>query len=484
MLSIGVMAGGQGHYYQALAREDYYLNGGEPMGKWFGKGAEHFGLADKKVTAKDLESLLDGLSPAGVPLVQNAKGDANQKRRPGFDLTFSAPKTVSAWWATASPEERKEIQAAQDVAVKAALVYMEQTATFTRTGKGGVNLHRAGFAAALFEHGTSRAMDPQLHTHALLMNFGVMADGRTRALVHPEFFARKMTAGALYRVELAAELQRRFGVEIEQDPHAYKKGGLGFKVVGISDQLCDFWSKRRAAIEKQLGEWGVESAAAAASAAKTTRVVKEIVPPRGELFDRWRGEAKSLGFVPLVMGAFRGNKDRDPSAAFDAALAKTLRELTAAPESRLEAKTVGGRMVTKIVDAFLGGENERAFGLSHFNESLLLRRLGENCQGKGIDVRTLLDKFAHAIEHSPSLLRLSNQRIHRQADRPSRAADDHRAHWRLAKEARRWTAPCRGSDLHRVVRILGTPEIFHQEGVRRTPPICRGSEPRRPLSSG
>ena len=406
MLSIGVMSGGQGRYYQDLAREDYYLNGGEPVGKWHGKGAEHFGLDGEKVKARDLEAFLKGFSPAGAPLVQNAGSNAHLKRRPGFDLAFSAPKTVSAFWATATPEERKEIQAAQEAAVKAALDYLQKTATFTRTGKGGVNLHKAAFAAALFEHGTSRALDPQLHTHALLMNFGLMLDGRTRALVHTEFFAHKMTAGAVYRVQLAAELQKRLGLSIEQDPHAYKKGGLGFKMVGVSEKLCDFWSKRRDDVVKQLGEWGVESAVAAAAAVKATRVAKDVVPPRGELFERWTDEARSLGAIPKILRAFRETEELNPNEAFDLALAKTLRELTAAPESRLEAKTVGGRLVTKMVDAYLGGDDERAFGLSHFNEALLLRRLAENCQGKGIDAKTLLDKFAHAVENSPSLIRL------------------------------------------------------------------------------
>jgi conjugative relaxase-like TrwC/TraI family protein len=406
MLSIGVMAGGQGRYYSDLAKEDYYLQGGEPVGKWWGKGAAHFGLENKEVTAASLTSLLDGFSPEGLGLVQNAGGKANRERRPGFDLTFSAPKTVSALWATSSPEIRKEIQAAQDAAVKTALNCLEKTAAFTRTGKGGVNYHHAVITAALFEHGTSRALDPQLHTHALLMNLGVMEDGRVRALVHTEFFAMKMAAGAVYRVQLAEELQKRLGVSIEQDPHAYRKGGLGFKVVGVSEALCDFWSKRRDAILEQLGEWGLESAAAAAGAAKATRESKGILPPRGELFERWKDEARSFGILPLVIRAFQSRTEQDIDATFETALAKTLRELTANPESRIEAKTIGGRLVVKAVDAFLGGDDERTFGLNHFTETVLLHRLAENCQGKGIDASTMLDKFAEAVEKSPLLVRL------------------------------------------------------------------------------
>ena len=410
MLSIGPMAGGQGRYYLELAREDYYLSGGEPVGRWWGKGAEHFGLAGEKVTQHTLKSFLAGVSPAGEPLVQNADGSQHQSRRSGFDLTFSAPKTVSALWAVAPEQDRRDIQACQDAAVKAALGYLEEVAGFTRTGKAGVHLHKATLAVALFEHGTSRAMDPQLHTHALLMNFGVMKDGRTRALVHTEFFEHKMVAGALYRAELAAQLERRLGLAIAPDEHAYKRGGLGFKVLGVPEALCDFWSKRREAIEKVLGEKGLESAVAAAIAAKDTREVKDIVPPRAELFERWRGEARDLGVSVDREKAFAGRPARDADQTFAAALAKTLREMTAAPESRREAKTVGGRVVQGIVDALRNEEPERAFALGHFGESLLLRRLAENCQGTGLDIATLLDKFRDAVEHSPDIVRLGKSK--------------------------------------------------------------------------
>ncbi|HXE54657.1 MAG TPA: MobF family relaxase, partial [Tepidisphaeraceae bacterium] len=410
MLSIGVMASGQGRYYQQLAREDYYLDGGEPVGRWLGKGAEHFKLAGQAVEGKALELLLDGYSPGGKPLVQNAGDKEHPERRPGFDLTFSAPKTVSALWAISTPEVQGEIQTAQAAAVHAALDYLERTAAFTRTGKRGVHLHQAGITAALFEHGTSRALDPQLHTHALLMNVGVMADGRTRALVHTEFFAHKMTAGAVYRVELAAQLERRLGLTIEPDPTAYRKGGLGFKVAGVSDDLCAMWSKRREGIEKELGAWGLESASAAAAANKSTRRPKDIVPPRGELFDRWRQEAKSLGVEPPPRTPPRNREPRGVAKAFDAALSKTLRELTATPESRLEAKTIGGRTVVRIVDVFRGKDG-RAFGLSHFGESLLLRRLAENCQGTGIDARTLIEKLSAAIERkAEGIVKLATSR--------------------------------------------------------------------------
>src|SRR5436190_15176017 len=104
MLSIGPMSGGQSHYYTHLAREDYYLHGGEPPGHWHGRGAHQLQLSGQ-VTNDNLNLLFDGYSPDGHALVQNAGTD---KRRPGFDLTFSAPKSVSVLWAVARSDVRHE----------------------------------------------------------------------------------------------------------------------------------------------------------------------------------------------------------------------------------------------------------------------------------------------------------------------------------------------------------------------------------------
>src|SRR5262245_21420752 len=121
MLSIGRIGKGQESYYLALAREDYYLAGGEPPGAWWGKLAETFSLRGE-VDRATLQSLLRGYYPSGRPLVQNA-GKASF--RPGFDLTFSAPKSVSVLWSQCDPTTRRQIQQAQAAAVREALRYLE-----------------------------------------------------------------------------------------------------------------------------------------------------------------------------------------------------------------------------------------------------------------------------------------------------------------------------------------------------------------------
>ena len=205
MLSIAQMSGaGQGDYYLELAAEDYYLKGGEPPGIWEGKGAEELGLSGE-VKAEDLKNILNGYSPDGSKeLVQNA---GKENRQSGWDLTFSAPKSVSTAWSQSEGEQRTAFQEAHKEAVKKALNYIENEAVTTRRGQGGTEKEKANIAIATFEHGTSRAQDPSLHTHALVVNAGVRADGSTGSIESRQIFSHKMAAGAVYRAELAKRIE-------------------------------------------------------------------------------------------------------------------------------------------------------------------------------------------------------------------------------------------------------------------------------------
>ena len=111
MLSIGAMGkagGGAGDYYLNLAKEDYYLTGGEPPGQWRGAATAPLGL-EGHVDRSSLRAILSGCHPVtGQPLVQQA----GPQHRAGWDLTFSAPKSVSVLWSQADPSIRAEIQTA------------------------------------------------------------------------------------------------------------------------------------------------------------------------------------------------------------------------------------------------------------------------------------------------------------------------------------------------------------------------------------
>ena len=109
--------------------------------------------------------------------------------------------------------------------------------------------------AATFRHDTSRNLDPQLHTHAVLANMVRDAGGRWRSMANEKLYASKMLLGALYRSELAASL-RRLGYGIEKT-HADGR----FEIAGVSREAIDAFSTRRAEIEAAMAERGLGASA-------------------------------------------------------------------------------------------------------------------------------------------------------------------------------------------------------------------------------
>jgi len=287
MLSISLPMHGVGHadYYLELAQQDYYTAQGNDPGAWFGRGADQLGLHGE-LRSQSFEHLLWGRSPDGKrPLVQNA---GNPSRQTAWDLTFSAPKSVSVLWALAPEDVRAQIEAAHRQAVGAALGFLEETTGLTRRGKAGARLERADLVFALFSHYSSRALDPQIHTHCLLINLAVRRDGTTGALWSKEFFRAKKAAGAVFQVELASALRERLGLAIEL-------ANIGFQLSGVSRELCRLFSQRSEAMRAVLDERKDHDARTAKQVALATRPKKENVP-RKELAANWRARAEPLGW--------------------------------------------------------------------------------------------------------------------------------------------------------------------------------------------
>lgn len=286
MLSIKPLGAGdaQGYsdYQEGEAeknREDYYAGEGD-AGQWGGALSEKLGLSGD-VEKGELLKMLQGFHPkTGEPLA----GNAGDKHKPGWDCTFSAPKSVSTVWALGDADIQSAIDRAQERAAKAGLVYLQQHA-FTSRDRGDRQQPITEILAAKYEHGTSREGDPQRHTHVTIANMAVRPDGTVCAV---EFDTRhKMAAGAIYRAELAAELQK-LGFTIERD------GKDNFRIAGVDPKLCEDFSKRRAQIEAHLAEHGQGSAKASAIAALATRKSKGDVS-RAELLEIWRETGKSAG---------------------------------------------------------------------------------------------------------------------------------------------------------------------------------------------
>jgi len=163
--------------------EDYYAGTGEAPGSWTGRGARVAGIAGEA----DTDTLSRAFGQARHPSFGEPLGSG--WRQPdgvaGFDATFSAPKSVSVLFALSGAAVRDQVARAHVAAVEdAGLAYLEDHAALTRRGHNGTMVvDTEGLVIARFEHRTSRALDPQLHSHCLILNkVRDPADGSWRAL--------------------------------------------------------------------------------------------------------------------------------------------------------------------------------------------------------------------------------------------------------------------------------------------------------------
>jgi conjugative relaxase-like TrwC/TraI family protein len=223
------------YYAEDFHREDYYAKGQEPPGVWV--GGTSLGLDGTRVEAAALESLFLGRDPAGQALVQGA----GERHMPGWDMPFSAPKSVSVLWGTGDAATRGVIEEVHERAVDAALGFLREhsLAESCRRGKGGlVRETPSDVLFAKFQHGTSRDLDPQLHTHVLLVNVARRPDGSWGALQPDGIYRDVKTVSALYRAELAVGLREGLGLALERD-------GSALRVVGVAKDVERAFSKRR-----------------------------------------------------------------------------------------------------------------------------------------------------------------------------------------------------------------------------------------------
>jgi conjugative relaxase-like TrwC/TraI family protein len=327
MMGLAKMAPDGWRYYAeevGLGREDYFAGHGEEPGCWLGRGAEALGLAGE-VTPEQMSRLFgEGCHPVigtalGRPFAgQSGAPSPSEKGKErqggagpvaGYALSFSPPKSVSLLWALAADAVSAEARAAHDAALDAALEFLQDHAAFTRRGHAGaVQADTDGYIAAAFTHRTSRARDPQLHTHVLVSaKVRASTDGAWLALDGRELFEVQKAAGLVYKAGLRAELSARLGVA-----WGAVDGNGGAEVVGVPAALVEHFSKRRAQVEARaaalitekelaLGRSlnATEQAAAYQLAAYQSRAAKaKGQETTGQLRARWRREAIESGHHP------------------------------------------------------------------------------------------------------------------------------------------------------------------------------------------
>ncbi|WP_376961166.1 MobF family relaxase [Azospirillum sp. A26] len=310
------------------------VGGPEPDGIWYNPSGQ-FGVANGVPVDPYLFAQLHaGFDGNGRPLVRNAgaagrkEGERQDaKRVPGFDLTFSAPKSVSLLWALCPEPIRQEIEDAHRHAVRTALDHIERHLAWARVGKDGEQRLPGRITAALWQHGASRPTmerdddgqevsrpgDMQLHTHGFVLNLISCPDGRTRALDAAPLYATKLALGAIYRAVLADELRTRVGVGIRIIDDT-------FEVDGVPIRLIDEFSKRSRAAQRELAAHGRTAASTREKevAILRTRCGKDYSETAEARHQRWRHEATAAGFPPNNLDTvFASGHDLTDQSALD-----------------------------------------------------------------------------------------------------------------------------------------------------------------------
>ncbi|MCL1692789.1 MAG: relaxase domain-containing protein [Actinomycetia bacterium] len=315
-------------------REDYYLRGGTASGSWHGSGAAEMGI-DGAVTAEGLVRLFDGQHP------DTGEQFGHRLRKDGvaaWDLTFSADKSVSLLWAFGDDETRKHVVEAFEEATAEAVSYMESVASSTRGAsrtpvldddgvpvldEDGMPRQRIetwpirteGYVSAWFTEFTSRADDPQLHTHVVVGNRVKGVDGVWRAIDGRLLYRHQLAAGYLHEAELRSRLTERLGVRW-QPVH----NGMA-DIEGFTREQVMAFSQRRQKIETWRDAHGIADTPAGNEVATLATRSPKQERPLETLMPQWLERAAEVGITPEAVAAVcnRGREVTilDPEPLFD-----------------------------------------------------------------------------------------------------------------------------------------------------------------------
>ena len=339
------------HYFEA---DGYYARNDPEHRKasgWYGEAAATLGLHGP-VKPRRFEDILAGYVP-GTDLRLGRLRDGEHQHRPGVDITFSAPKSVSLEALVyAAPNTGARVVKAHDEAVRATLGFIESELLQTRsydpaTGRRP-RVEADGMAAATFRHLASRNLDPQLHTHAVVANMTRGRDGAWRSAEFTSVERSKMLIGAYYRNELRTRLE-----EIGYATVPTLVGRMpGFEIAGYGKPVLDAFSTRRRELLDYMADRGWENTPALAQQAALYTRRRKAEPDRQILAASWQERAQELGLA----------RDRDEARGRDRAAAP-------APESRAQPSALA--VVRQAVEhleerrTVLPANDVRAWALAH-----------------------------------------------------------------------------------------------------------------------
>ena len=389
-------AGQAASYYEA---DDYYAEGGLSPSAWFGAGADALGLSGD-VDRDQFKAMLEG-KVAGEQL--GTMRDGQVEHRPGWDVTLSAPKSVSIMAAVAGD---RRLVAAHSAATKVALAYVEQHMAATRIRKGGnVERHTTdNLTIATFRHETSRALDPQLHTHSVILNATQEKDGQWRSLEPRAIYQLQKQIGAIYRQELAVNAAR-LGYEVIPGKDSM------FEIAGVPEKAIDALSQRTAAIDARLEERGTSrekaSAAEKQMAALDTRDAKTHAD-QGDLARDWRATANAAGFDEKARtGLVKAAETRAASAGYQDTL-DDRGAITADRAVTFAAEKLGERQ-SVFAESMLQEEAGR-FGFGKVSHAAIAEAIGNARNNGELEPRDYLDKRGARFAGFTTRLNIENEK--------------------------------------------------------------------------
>ncbi len=332
-------AGATAYFDAELSRGDYYAEKGNLIGRWHGRAAELLDLSGR-VTREEFAALASNRHPVtGEQLTPRQKAD----RRAGYDFTFSAPKSVSAFYEYLRATGRDaQAEAVLDVfasSVRTTMAELEGDMR-VRVRAGGAQGDRVtgNFVWAEFTHFQARPVDgfsdPHLHTHAYVMN-----------LTHD---GKGWKAGELGSIKRDATYYQeafhaRLGSALQRMGYGVEAGTHGFQLSDVTRATVEKFSRRTAEVEREAAEKGIVYAEDKARQGAATRRNKDegLLPDATRaLFMARLSDDEKRTFERMANGEAPPPAGMTPEAALDYALAHSFERASALGEKRLLAEAL------------------------------------------------------------------------------------------------------------------------------------------------
>lgn len=274
--------------------EDFLKNNISEIYRKISEDSKKIGSDSIEKNIKKMQSLVNKSNKLSIDEKQEIKDKLKKniliykktsERRPAYDLTFSAPKSLSI--AAFIGGNEKLIEAHREAVKKTLQIVEEKYSRINYIDKDRnqkITDNSGNILAATFEHDVSRKLDPQLHTHCVLMNL-TEYNGAWRALNSDGFFYNSKNIGVVYQNELAIKV-KELGYEIE-----LKDNGT-FDIVGYTDEQLKYFSKR----SEQLKDLGAKNQKEATKLVLHERDKKpnEVDFSRDELKKKWLKESELI----------------------------------------------------------------------------------------------------------------------------------------------------------------------------------------------